>query len=473
MQIVASTPIVFLITALFFLRGPYAGLVMLMALLPFGMTAAFNLPALGGMSITSTDMFLLTMLVLILLRRNLIQDLAAIFAPRSMALALLVLLSYATLASLFLPRVFAGETIVFNLSRISNEDGFVAIPLHASTANLSQLFRLSLGMCAFLIAAVVVRRFPNPDLVLRAVKWATGVHVALGILDIASAEAGLAWLLSPIRTANYALTLGQEVAGVRRMIGGYPEASTYGYIALGLFGFWVSHFVSARNQNDRSSDIWLVLAAFALVRCTSSSAYVGAVGFLSVFAVIQLRSAGVGINRAALSTLLAFVAVIPVLIAASYLSYQTVPGIQVFVDRSLLDKLASASGVERMTLNLQALRNFFDTYMLGAGLGSVRASNWAVAALGSLGLPGTVIILVFYYRLFTARPAVDDSQTQMIVMALKMGCLAFIMRSLVVHGTPNMGVMFYIFSGCLAGLAAASVHDPRRFPSINLPRIQA
>jgi len=472
-QVVISTPIVFLIAALVMLRGPYVGLTVLLAMLPFGMMAAFNLPAVGGMSITSTDIILLTTFLLVVLRRNLAQDLAAVFARRSMALTLLLLLLYATLASLFLPRVYAGETIVFNLSRLANEDGFVAIPLEASNANLSQLFRLSLGMCAFLVAAIVIRRYPNPDYILRGVKWATVVHVTLGVIDVVSANAGMAWIMSPFRTANYALTLGQEMAGVRRMIGGFPEASTYGYFALGLFGFWLSHFMSARGQNDRSSDIWLALATFALVRCTSSSAYVGAAGFVMVYAILQMRTSGVGINRAAMGILLTIVAAVPVVIATAYLSYQMVPSVQFFIDRSLLDKLGSDSGVERMNLNFQALRNFIDTHMLGAGLGSVRASNWVAAALGSIGLPGTIIILFFYYRLFSAKPALADVKTQVVTLALKMGCLAFIMRSLVVHGTPNMGVLFYIMAGCVAGFVAASVRVPRQRRTARMSSVSA
>lgn len=466
MQIVSSTPIVFLMALLIMLRGPYQGLTILAAMLPFGMMAAVNLPAIGGMSLTSTDILLLTLFVMVLLRAGLRRDLNAIFAPGSMGLTLALLLFYATLASLFLPRVFAGATEVFNLSRQTNQDGFVSSPLRPSNANYSQLFRLNISLCAFLVTAVLVRRHPDPQWLLRLMKWMTAVHVTLGIVDLVSAETGMAWIMGPFRTANYALTLGQHVAGIRRMIGGFPEASTYGYFALGLFGFWLSHALSRRSVGDRSSDIWLALAAFALLRCTSSSAYVGAAGFVIVFSALQMRVGVQGVSRPVITILSGLIALLPVMLFSAYMAYQFSPSVSDFIDRALLDKMTSHSGVERMGLNMQAFRNFLDTHMLGAGMGSIRASNWVPAVLASLGLIGMLIILSFYARLFAATVANPDRESLFLVKAFKMGCLALIMRSLVVHGTPNMGVLFFVMSGAVAGLAAVTQLDrhARLFP---------
>ncbi|MCA0995111.1 hypothetical protein [Alloyangia pacifica] len=454
MQIVSSTPFVFLMMALLILRGPYVGIALLAALMPFGMTAAFNLPAVGGTSILMSDLLLLTLLVLVLLRKGVDRDITAIFAPGGMALTLLLFLGYTTLASVFLPRVYAGMTEVFSLSRLVNEEGIISIPLQASGANLSQLIRLCFSLTSFLVVAILIYRRPNPALLLRSMKLATGINVALGLIDVTSANAGMASIMDPFRTANYALTLGQEMAGVRRMIGGFPEASTFGYFSLGLFGFWMSYYLSSRSAGQSGAGLWLALATFALLRCTSSSAYVGAAGFLAVFAIVQSRNATVGMSRAAAGIVLVVAALIPVLAAASYVAYELIPAVTQFVDRSLFDKLSSNSGIERMSWNAQAIKNFFDTDMLGAGLGSVRASNWITAALASVGLPGFFMLLVFYKRLFMAPNLSGDPETRRIVSAMKMGCLAFIMRSLVVHGTPNMGIMFFFMAGSVAGFAA-------------------
>ncbi|KIT16304.1 hypothetical protein [Jannaschia aquimarina] len=456
MQILVSTPIVFAFLILLAIRGPYAGLTALAAILPFGMMAAINMPAIGNTSILGIDLAVLTMFVLMLLRQGIWTDIGTVFSPGRIAVPLLLLLVWAIFVSAFMPRVFQGQTEVFSLSRAANVDGIISIPLRPTTGNLSQLYRYMLCLCIFLVVALVIYRDPRAGRLLTAMKVATGVHVALGLADILSAGAGLSALLSPIRTANYALTLGQEMAGLRRMIGGFPEASSYGAFALGLFGFWLSHWFTGSATGRRGSGIWLALATFALIRCTSSSAYVGAAGFVFVFALTQIFSGqSPGLTRGSSRILISAMATLPLVIVGSYAVYSLVPAVESFIDRSLLDKLDSNSGVERMSWNRQAFQNWLDTNLLGAGLGSVRASNWVPAVLATLGLPGMVFMLIFYARLLATRLSGADYETIRVASALKMGCVALIMRSLVVQASPNMGFLFFFMAGGVAGLASA------------------
>ncbi len=454
MQPVASTPIAFAIILVLLLRGPYTGLYILAGIMPFGMMAAINLPAVGGMSMMVSDLVVLTMLALALLRVDVGRDLAAIFAPRSAALPLLVMFAYIVFATAFFPRLFAGHTEVFSLSREANEDGIVSIPLGPSSGNISQLFRFCLSLASFLATAIIVRRRPDADLLVRAMKIMTGIHVGLGLIDIISNTGGFAWILDPIRTANYALTLGQEMAGLKRMIGGYPEASSYGLYALGLFAFWLSYWLSSRNDGKGGAGIWLALSAFALFRCTSSSAYLGFAAYYFVFLSIWLVK-GQAISRPGASIVIVAIAILPLAAMAAYVAYALLPGFEAFIDRSLLNKMNSDSGEERMSWNAQALKNFADTSFLGAGIGSVRASNWVAATLGSIGLPGMILYLVFFVRMFATRPGTMDRASASLLMALKMGCLGMILRFLVVAATPNMGVFVGFLAGAVVGLGTA------------------
>lgn len=451
MQPVASTPIAFAIILLLLLRGPYKGLYILTGIIPFGMMAAINLPAVGGMSMMVSDLVVLTMLALALLRVDVGRDLAAIFSPRSVALPLLIMFAYILFATAFFPRIFAGHTEVFNLSRDANQDGIVSIPLAPSSGNISQLFRFCLSLAAFLATAIIVRRRPDADLLVRAMKLMTAFHVGLGLVDIISNTGGFAWILDPIRTANYALTLGQKMAGLNRMIGGYPEASSYGLYALGLFAFWFSYWLSARNDGKGGAGLWLALSAFALIRCTSSSAYIGFAGFYMVFMSIWMLK-GQAMSRSGASILIVSLAIVPLALMAAYVAYALLPGFEAFIDRSLLNKLETDSGEERMSWNAQALKNFVETGMLGAGIGSVRASNWVAATLGSIGLPGMILYLVFFVRLFATPPGAMDRDSARLLLALKMGCLGMLMRFLVVAATPNMSIFVGFLAGAIVGL---------------------
>lgn len=455
MQIVPSTFIVLALIGLMLARGPYRGLILFMALAPFGMMAAFNLPAVGGTSIVAIDLAVVALFGALILRPGGFADMLRSFAPGGPGLLLLLFLGYATLITLFMPRIFAGETVVFSIGR--SDTGIVSAPLRPGGGNLSQLLRMILSVSAFALVFAVIWRRPDPALVLRAMMVATAVHVAMGVIDILTNAAGLAFLLEPIRTANYALTLGQKMAGLNRMIGGFPEASSFGYFTMGMLGFWLSYWFSHRG-GSRWPGIFLLMTVFVLLRGTSSSAYVAAAGLGLVFAAAHAGRGSDGrVTQRTAVILVSALAAVPVLAFTAFLLYELVPPVTDFIDRSLLDKLSSNSGIERMSFNIQALRNFVDTYGLGAGLGSIRASNWVAACLGSIGLVGTGLLLAFLLRLLRMTlPAGAPEETAVLVRALKWGCVGFLMRALVVQATPNLHIYFFALAGMGMALVAAA-----------------
>ncbi|GGL77387.1 hypothetical protein [Wenxinia marina] len=463
MQAVGSTAIVLAVVAFMLVRRTRTGFLTLFALLPMGMMAAFNLPAVGGTSIIAVDLAVLTLLAISLVQRGAVRDLLLILGPRSPGLWLLAYLVYAAVATLFFPRIFAGETEVFTISRLSNVDRIVSVPLAPVTGNLSQMLRLMLALGAFVATALVMLRLRDTALVRRAMAIVTLVHAAMGGLDILTHAAGVAWLLDWARTANYVLTLGQSINGIGRMIGGFPEASSYGYLCVGLLGYWLQTSIgqpSVGGRRDRLAGWMLLLTAILTVRSTSSSAYVGAAILLVVFGLNWLLTAargGQGIDRRVAGVAGVALALLPSAAMAVYVLYQFVPGFETYLDRTLFDKLASASGTERMNWNRQALQTVWDTNLLGAGLGSVRASNWVVAVLGCTGLPGLLLLVGFLWRLFTSPGPDADTGTQRLILALRMGLVGFLARAVVVKATPNLDASFFAMAGIVAGLTVAQV----------------
>ena len=450
MQFVLSTVPVLAILLAMTVSGLYRAPVFLLALAPMGMLAAVNLPGVGGLSILAIDLAVVVLFAMLLSRPGGGGDMVQTFAPRGIGLALLAFLAWAALATVFFPRVFAGETEVFSIGRVANSVGIVVRPLLPGAGNLSQLMRMALSVAAFVAVAALVRRRPDPDLILTAMTVATAVHVVMGVADVVTNWAGLEWLLSWARTANYSLTLGQRMAGLNRMIGGFPEASAYGYLSVGLFGFWLSWWFSGQGRG-RWPAFWTLATAAVVLRSTSSSAYVGAAALICVFAIHHILAVRDGtVDRRTAAIIAGVLAVLPLLVVGSVVAYALSPAIADFVDRILLDKLSSSSGTERMSWNRQALVNLRDTWMLGAGLGSVRASNWVAATLGTTGIVGLALYVAFLVRLFAARVA--DPQNAALTLALKFGCAGLLLRALVVKATPNLEIVFFVVAGCVAAL---------------------
>ncbi len=259
--------------------------------------------------------------------------------------------------------------------------------------------------------------------------------------------------------------------GVKRMIGGFPEASSFGSFSMGLLGFWLHQLLA--GQRTRLSAVMLAVALLCVLRSTSSGAYVALAIFASGYALWWL--AGGAVRRVsrragivAVAALLAGWSAVAVLAAA----YFADGAVTIYLDQILFDKLGSASGVERMSWNLQALRNFWETALIGAGLGSARASNWLLSSLGSIGLPGTLLFLAFLMAIFRIRtleagPATAAGVT---VTALKSACAATLASELLIASTPNLGVFFFALAGLATGLARSTqVVRPAPAPAPRVP----
>ena len=475
MQVVSSTlfGLAFVLWALW--RGPAGAVIALFAAIPFGMMAVINLPTLGNTSLLASDLVVVILAAMVLVRRGCASDLGRLLAPRQAGIVLVLFLAYAIFATFFFPRVFAGATQVFSLARAGNEAGIVSQPLAPGGGNLSQLLRMILSTLLFFAVALVTLRRPDPQIVLRAMTVVTLGHAGLGLLDIATQATQTSWILQPLRTANYALTLGHEMAGLNRLIGGFSEASSYGYVLIGLIGFWLGYVF-----HDRSGRRWpvalLALVVLLWLRSTSSSAYVGGLLLLFVFALPRLaelaRPRRFGVPRRAALVVFGGLAALGLALLTLYALYQTQPAVAQFLDRALLEKLSTRSAEERGSWDAQAYRNFFETWGLGAGLGSVRASSWIAATLGTTGLIGLGLLLLFLWRLFRLRFDRADAVRWQLAAALKLGMAGCLCRALVVKSSPNLDYIFLGMAGLLVGLWLNGRRPaaPRRRPVVRRER---
>ncbi|TFL18392.1 hypothetical protein [Jannaschia formosa] len=453
MQLFPTSLLVALALAVLVTRGPLRGFWAFMALIPFAATAAFNLPAVGGASILLADIGAMAMIAFLLARPGGLAAVAGTMRPGQPGFWLALLTLWAIFATLTLPRLFAGETQVFSIARAGNENGVVSSPLRPSTGNLTQLFRHLLGVSIFLAAATVFRLRPDPGTVLRALAVATVLHAVLGVADVLTYHAGLQALMEPFRTANYAILWNHEMIGIKRMIGGFPEASSFGYLSLGLMAVWLHLWLEGVRRV--LSGALLLVSLGCLLHSTSSSAYVGLVAFLSLYGTVRILSAlGRRVSRRGASIAGMAIAGLWLGVVALYAAYIFVEPVQAFFDRALFDKLEGASGQERGSWNAQALVNFADTWGLGAGLGSVRASSWIVAVLSSLGVIGAVLYAGFLRGLLLGQGAWRGGDRQAVTAdAMRAGCVALLVSAVLTLPTPDLTLAFYAMAGAAAGLA--------------------
>lgn len=469
MDLVPSTFLALALIGILIGLGLTRGLWVFFAMMPFGAAAAFNLPAVGGASFGIKELAVIALFCLVFAQPRGLDSLLGSLRPGQPGATALILFVVCVISALWIPRIFEAATEVFTISRSANANGIRSIPLGPSAGNITQLFALTISCMAFLALATHARLSPDPGQVEKAMVTATLLNLGLGLLDVGSAALGVSQILDPIRTANYSILDEARMMGVKRMIGGFTEASTFGNFSLALFAYWLHRWLG--EPTSTRAKVLMALALFMVLRSTSSAAYVALVAFIAVYASYgaATRMKSVLPKQIVTITILGLLLVWHAMVLL-FAAYELSEPVTAFFDALLFDKLGSDSGVERMSWNAQALKNVFDTYGIGAGLGSVRASNWLLSSLGSIGLPGTLLFIAFLLRVFRMRAAGGDTPVSRTVGALKWACAALLMNELLIAATPNLGVFFFALAGLITGLARSSqTAAPQRRPTLAVP----
>lgn len=453
MELTTTTPIAVLVAALLVGLGPVRALPALFAVLPLGSAAAFNLPAVGNSSILVSDIAACTFIGITLASRRQVETVVANCRPGTPGFFLALMLAVGLVVTLFVPRLLAGTIEVFAIGRQGGEVGVVIRPLSPGSGNITQGFRLSLSVLVFLTCAAILRPVRDDKRVVLAFLAATIVNVALGIFDFATYAVSAPELMAWLRTANYTILDHHEIAGVKRIIGDFPEASAFGYFSLGLFGFWCKYWLSGGQMKHA---VLILAAALTMVLSSgSSAAFVALAAFLTItVAGLLLTTDMKRIPRRVAVAVGLSVLLLPFAAAAGWILLQTSSGFSEFSDRLLFSKLESDSAIERGSWNVQALKNFFETWMLGAGLGSIRASNFVVAVLSNIGVVGAILYAGFFYAFAHAKARGLPKESAAIANGCRAACLILVLKALVTKSTPDLEVPFFLYAG--AAIAYAS-----------------
>jgi hypothetical protein len=413
----------------------------------FGATSALALPALGGATITPASLFLPFFVIRSYLGAG--WSWMSRATPRAVIwLGLLVL--WAVVSAVFLPRAFAGTTQILTVDRTTSELKVMLFDLRPVSGNITQTAYLVGNFFVFLAARSML-------IDARRMRWFANAVLGLAVFNIAAAILNLAefWLRLPsvlayVRNANYAVFEAYEEAGLVRIQGTFGETSAFSAFTLPLFAFATQCWLS--GPRSRYSGCVAVILLALLLSSTSGTAYTGLALYLLCLCVALMRRAFVGdLPRptALLGVFAVFATCVCVVVA---FAPNVVHRISEFFEFTVVNKLTSDSGLERSSWNRQAWQNFLDTYAIGVGLGSARASSFLLVLLSNLGVIGGLIFIGFASEILRGRqsPAADIGN------ASRHAALAALIVAGIADTVFDLGILFYLF----AAAASASAHEP-------------
>jgi hypothetical protein len=412
----------------------------------FGAAAAM---LIGSANIQPAHLFLLFLaLATLSWRQKLRVALRALKFPQpGFWLACLVLYGIAT--GFFSPRLLARATEIIPLGVSEYPSSGGAVPLGPVSSNFTQAVYLTADLLCFLmIVAVGSTRSGFAAVVTGLICYAFG-NVIFALLDLATSATGTEQLLQYFRNARYTFHDNDTVAGMKRIVGSWPEASAFAGTTVGVLGFTGTMWLCARSSRWTGP---LSLASLILVVWSTSSTglFAAPLCLIILYVTAVARS---GVRQTSRHSNAIALLVPPIVVAAVLvivLNDALYKAIWDYIDLLILSKSTSSSGVERGSWNTYAFQNFLDSSGLGVGLGTARTSSFPLALLSNVGVPGTIFFLLFAVSALWVRRAGRGTFPSDARLAARNGCLGLLCGSLVAGPTVDLGLLFFI----LAGLAS-------------------
>jgi hypothetical protein len=434
-----------------------------MTLLPVGLTGGLNLPAQTVCALLLIGMCLFD---------PLIRARMVLWALDIHKLGLLALFGvFAAFSAMILPRLFAGTIQVYSLNAAGTES-----PLYPSSANFSQTVYIfvSIGM-VFAVSACAARtgflqRYLN------SVAVAGVMLVISGFVDFAFGTAGHEDLLAGFHNASYNLLDNEMIAGTKRIVGFMPEASVYGQACCSVLSFLLfNHSLYTRRMRQLLLPPVIILLIILAIESTASTAYLGlfAIGSLLALRMFTrinfVRWAGgrrFGLTQYFMGGFV-LISILIIAVPASFWAH-----LQLLFNLMLFEKTTTSSYLERSSWTQAGWNAFYATHGFGAGVGSVRTSNWFVNLAASTGVVGVLLFSLFVLR--AVMPAKQEIAEPL--RRLQRGTILSLIPAVLMIAasgtTPDPGVWIMSLFGILYGIKFSPGLASRTVPHAAMPLVR-
>lgn len=431
-------------------RGPFI-FYLLFGSMAFGSFAVIPPELTSGLSFTPPPIIALAIIVKYGGGTNGLSRMLDISLRPSQCLLLFVFWIVAVLVTLLMPRLFAGQILIIPMRL---EEASFGDPLYPTQQNISQLMYLTISIVTVFACALAFRSAATRQHVLSALCVGGAVTVFTGVLDLV----GIGAYLDVFRTATYAYLIDVELSNVKRIVGLMPEASSFGSLAVGFLSaiYFFRRAISTPWIRLVAAPVLIVLLTLFALLSTSSSAY-GGLGIFGCVAAVEwfwrLLTAPRG-SRAREGLASEYWAIVCGL-AAIYLLALVKPSLfdplLELVDTIVFQKTSSDSFIERSMWTAVSLNALFDSWGLGVGMGSTRASNGVVAVFSNTGIAGGLLYYGFMLQTLLRRARPGDHTGALILNAVRFYTPPVVIVGILAGTSADFGVM----NACIYALAAA------------------
>jgi hypothetical protein len=390
---------------------------------------------------------------------------------------------YAMLSSYLLPRLFRDQAWIWPQKPIAP---WVMAVLSPETNDFHQDFYLLINCLFLVLTAIYLTKSRRPLSMFVGAYFLSGyVVAAVSAWQFANRGFGIPFPETLFYSnPDWAILDAQEIGAVPRINGPLAEpAALAAYMASIVCA---TGWLLLRGRRDKN--LWILFFSGLLTMMLSTST--------TGFGVLTIVGVGVPLYALVTRSRRMMAAVTRVGLALVIFGGLALPMVGTFVPRvyenisevidATLNKPDSTSYDERVNVDIASLQTMMDTYGFGAGWGSNRSSSLMPGVLGTVGIPGLLMILWFIYRVAgavrMARRIGCSSEQGMVIDACVGGLVGFLLAALI-SGPTITSTAFYLLLALLiacatrvrleAGAGAAAMwRRPRAQPNIGPPHAE-
>jgi hypothetical protein len=291
-----------------------------------------------------------------------------------------------------------------------------------------------------------------------------------GVLNLVEFHLHLPSFLKFVRNAYAVYDTYAGYGGLVRIHGTFSEASAYAAFTLPLCAF--SFYLWLHRVRPWYTGTLAATSGVLLLISTSSTAYVGMIMYTTMLVFCLIYRGYVRGHVPRLGLIMAGVLLALALVGALFvLETRAGDRLSDYLAEKLVNKLGSSSGSERSMWNRHAWHNFLDTYGIGVGLGTARASSYALVLLSNLGAIGTVFYLMFLASILR-KPDPDPDPDEIVCEAAGQAVLAGLSCALVSAAVYDMGIAYYGFAASASLAGAWCRSKPSASPRMHMSRAE-
>jgi hypothetical protein len=360
---------------------------------------------------------------------------------------------YAMLTSYLLPRLFKDQTWIWPQKPIAP---WVMAVLSPDINDFHQDFYLLVNCLFLVLTAIYLTKSERPLSVFVRAYFVSGYLVAgVSAWQFANRDFGIPFPETLFYSnPDWAILTEQEIGEVPRINGPLSEPSALAAYMASIV--CATGWLLLRGRRDRS--LWILFFTGLLTMMLSTST--------TGFGVLTIVGVGVPLYALVTRSRRMMAAVTRVGLTLIIFGGLALPMVGTFVPRvydninevvdATINKPESVSYDERVGVDLASLQATIDTYGFGTGWGSNRSSSLMPGLLGTLGIPGLVMIFWFIHRVAeavrTARRIGCSSEQSMVIDACVGGLVGFLLAALL-SGPTITSTAFYLLLALLIACA--------------------